>query len=97
MARETGRARLVLSESDRQTLVELSRSRIAPIREVERAKVLLHYAEGVSISDIQRQLGVSRPTIYKCIDKALAAGVRAGLKDAFHRPKEPEILPDAKA
>ena len=97
MARETGRASLVLLESDRQMLVELSRSRTAPKREVERASVLLRYAEGVSISDIQRQLGVSRPTIYKCIDKALAAGVRAGLKDTFHRPKEPEILPDAKA
>jgi len=97
MARETGRTPLVLSESHRQMLVELSRSRTAPTREVERAGVLLRYAEGLSISQIQRQLGVSRPTIYKCIDKALAAGVQAGLKDTFHRPKEPEILPDAKA
>jgi transposase len=97
MARETGRTPLVLSESHRQILVELSRSRTAPTREVERAGILLRYAEGVSISDIQRQLGISRPTIYKSIDKALAAGIRAGLKDTFHRPKEPEILPDAKA
>ena len=42
-------------------------------------------------------VGVSRPTIYKCIDKALAAGARAGLKDRYHRAREPEILPDAKA
>ena len=97
MARETGRAPLVLSESHRQILVELSRSRTAPKREVERARMLLKYADGISISDIQRQLAVSRPTIYKCIDKALSAGVQAGLKDTFHRPKEPEILPDAKA
>jgi len=97
MARETGRTPLVLSESHRQLLVELSRSQTAPKREVERARMLLKYADGISISAIQGQLGVSRPTIYKCIDKALSAGVQAGLKDTFHRPKEPEILPDAKA
>jgi hypothetical protein len=47
-------------------LTELSGSRAAPAREVERAK-------------------------------ALATGVPVGLKDTFHRPKEPEILADAKA
>jgi transposase len=97
MARKTRRAPLMLSDAHRQMLTELSGSRTAPVREVERAKVLLRYAEGRSISDIQRQLGVSRPAIYKCIDKALAAGVQVGLKDTFHRPGEPEILADAKA
>jgi len=58
---------------------------------------LIRYADGISISEIQRQVGVSRPSIYKCIDKALASGVQAGLKDAFHSPREPEILDDAKA
>jgi len=96
MARETRRAPLVLSDAHKQMLTELSGARTAPAREVERAKVLLRYAGGVSISNIQRQLGVSRPTIYKCIDKALAAGVQVGLKDTFHSPKEPEILADAK-
>ena len=27
--------------------------------------------------------------IYKCIDKALAAGVQMGLKDKYHRPFAP--------
>ncbi len=35
--------------------------------------------------------------IYKCIDKALAAGIQAGLKDAYHRPHAPEITDEAKA
>lgn len=97
MARETRRAALLLSDDQKQMLTELGGSRTAPVREVDRAKVLLCYADGMSISDIQRQLGVSRPTIYKCIDKALSAGVQVGLKDTFHSPKEPEILADAKA
>ena len=97
MARKSGRAALVLSDEQRAMLSELAGSRTAPVREVERAGVLLKYANGTSISEIQRQLGVSRPMIYKCIDKALAAGVQMGLKDAYHRPYEPEITDEAKA
>ena len=97
MARKSGRAALVLSEEHRSLLTELSASRKAALREVQRAKVLLQYAQGASLSEIQRQVGVSRPTIYKCIDKALAAGVPAGLKDAYHRPHAPEITEEAKA
>ena len=97
MARKTGRAPLLLSEENEEMLTKLAGSRTAPAREVERAKILIRYANGVSISDIQRQVGVSRPSIYKCIDKALASGVQAGLKDAFHSPKKAEIMDDAKA
>lgn len=97
MASKSKRAPLTLSDAQREMLGELARSRTAPVREVERAKVLLRYADGASIMDIQRDVGVSRPTIYKCIDKAIAAGVLVGLKDRFHRPKEPEISAEARA
>lgn len=97
MARETKRAPLALSEEDREYLTKLGRSATAPVREATRAKVLLKYAARTPIAQIQREVGVSRPTIYKCIDKALAAGARAGLKDRYHRPRAPEILPEAKA
>lgn len=97
MARRTGRAALTLSEEQRSMLSELAGSRTAAQREVERAKVLLAYAQGQSPTEIQRALGVSRPTIYKCIDKALAAGVATGLRDRFHRPHAPQISEAAKA
>ena len=97
MARKTGRAPLALSIEQRSMLQALAGSRTAPLREVERAKVLLAYAQGQAPTAIQRLLGVSRPTIYKCIDKALAAGVSAGLRDRFHRPHAPQISQEAKA
>ena len=78
-------------------LKRLAGSRTAPVREVERARVLLGYAAGIPITDLARRIGVSRPAIYVCIDKALAAGVAAGLKDAYHRPHEPEINDQARA
>ena len=96
MVGKTKRAALVLTEDQKAVLKELSRSRTAPAREVERAKVLADYADGLSITGL-RQIGVSRPMIYKCIDKALAVGVRMRLKDAYHRPHEPQISDEARA
>jgi len=97
MAGKTKRAALVLTPEQETMLKGLAGSRTAPVREVERARVLLGYAEGTGITDLQRRIGLSRPAIYNCIDKALAAGVRMGLKDAYHRPHEPEIIDEAKA
>jgi len=97
MARKTGRAVLVISADEREKLERLRDSRKAPKRETERAAILLRYAAGEGPTVIQQRLGVSRPTIYKCIDKALAAGAQSGLKDRYHRPKEPVITQEAKA
>src|ERR1035441_1503103 len=97
MAGRTKRAGLVLTQDQEAMLRRLAGSRTAPVREVERAKVLLGYAQGIPITDLARQIGVSRPTVYTCIDKALAAGVAAGLADAYHRPREPEISDEARA
>lgn len=97
MARTSQRAPLVLAAEQRARLKELSTSRTAPAREVERAKVLLGYADGISITELQRQFGFGRPMIYRCVDKALAAGVQMGLKDKYHRPHAPEISDAAKA
>ena len=97
MARKSKRAALVLTPEQRATLKELAASRSAARREVERAKVMLGYADGLTVTELQRQLGFSRPMIYRCVDKALAAGVQMGLKDKYHRPHEPEIGDEAKA
>ena len=83
MARKSGRAALLLSEESWIKRSALAASRTAPVREAERAGVLLKYAEGLSITEIQRQLGVSRPMIYKCVDKALAGGVQQGLNSTL--------------
>ncbi|SDZ07707.1 hypothetical protein SAMN05421754_105315, partial [Nitrosomonas sp. Nm58] len=50
MAGKTKRAALVLMEDQKKMLKELSRSRTAPAREIERAKILIDYADGISIT-----------------------------------------------
>ena len=97
MSRTTQRAPLSLSDKERRDLETLSSSRKAPLREVQRARILLAYADKRSIKEIASRVGVQRLTVYKCIDKALSMGMSAGLSDLYHRPKEPVIQPAAKA
>jgi len=97
MASTTKRAKLLLTREQEQKLNKLSTSRKAPLREVQRAQILLHYANEIPITQIQKLVNMSRPSIYKCIDKALAAGAEAGLKDYYHRPFDPTIDDAAKA
>ena len=72
MARKSKRAALVLTPEHRATLKELAASRSASMREVERAKVLLGYADGASITELPRHLGFRRPLLYPSVDPALA-------------------------
>lgn len=96
MPKKSKRYQLVLSEEERLRLHVLSQARSLPSREVQRAKILLKYAGNMAITAIVKEVHVSRPTIYKCIEKAITMGAEAGLKDLYHRPKEPVITEEAK-
>ncbi len=97
MPRKTQKAKLVLSEEQQEELKKTVQSRKAPIREVQRANILLRYSEGMPITEIEKMTHVSRPTIYKWMEKSLAMGIEEGLKDKYHRPKQPVITEEAKA
>jgi transposase len=97
MPRRSQKAKLVVNEEQKAHLQQIANSRKSPLREVQRANILLQYSEGISISNIQKMIHVSRATVYKWIDKALAMGIDEGLLDKYHRPKEPVITEEAKA
>lgn len=97
MPRKSQKAKLILSKEMHEQLQKIAQSRTSPVREVQRANILLRYSEGMFITDIEKTVHVSRPSIYKWIEKALAMGIEEGLKDKYHRPKEPVITGEAKA
>src|SRR5438093_7900024 len=96
MANTTARPALVLSPEEQQQLQSLAASRTAPLREVQRAKILLGYHAGQGFSALSRSLRLSRRIIYKHVDRALAAGVAVALRDQSHG-SAPTITPEAKA
>jgi transposase len=96
MMKTTTRAALVLTPEEEESLSALAASRTAPLREVQRAKILLGYHGGQDFSAVSRSVGISRRIVYKHVDRALAAGVALALKDRPHGA-EPTITPEAKA
>jgi len=97
MARRTKRPPLALTPEERGVLERISQSLTEPLRRVRRAKILLCYARSNSITEAADQTGVSRDSVYKWVDRALAMGPMPALDDKFHQPHEPTITPEAKA
>jgi transposase len=97
MATTSKRSKLILTDEQQHVLEQTAHSRARPQREVQRAKILLRYSLGQSITTISQALGISRVAVYKWIDRALAVGTETALSDKHHRPKEPVITEEAKA
>ena len=91
------RAELQLDADVREQLQRLTRAREASVAAVERAQLLLAYADGETVSAIARQLGTNRPKVERCIDKALQFGPLEALKDLPRVGRPPRITPEARA
>lgn len=91
------KAKLELSKSDFQYLDEVSRCRTETVRRVERANILLRYANGMTGSKIAKDLSINVQKVYLCIDKALEFGVHTALDDFQRAGRPAQITAEAKA
>ena len=85
---------IVLSDLERKTLLELTRSRTAPHGLVTRAGIILASADGETSLSIARRMGVSMPTVGKWRKRFIHNGL-VGLDDE-HRPGCPRTHDDEK-
>ena len=97
MAGKTRLPKLALSAEQLAELRQLSQSRTASVRKAQRARILCRYHAGETVTGISRATGMTRKSVKKWIDKALAMGADAALKDAYHRPYAPVITEAARA
>jgi transposase len=88
---------LKLSKNERSLLSELSRSRLAPAGQVERARIILSYVDGLTVSELARQMNTDRTKIQRCIKRAKEFGVCESLDDIQRSGRKPSITPQAKA
>ena len=96
MKSKTERTRLTLTEDEKEKLEKILQSENMSQKELLRATILLKYSQGWSLAEIQRKVGLSRPTIYKCIDRALAGNVMEGINPKPSPNARPEIDREAK-
>ncbi len=91
------RSALHLSNIEISELKAISKSRTRNNSEVQRARILLAYYRNTPIAVIARNEKVSRPTVERCVDKALSAGYKTALIDIKRSGRPPIIIADAKA
>ena len=91
---QSRRARLVIEDDQRGILDRIARSRSESAQRVERARILLAYAGGQTVSAIARELGTNRPKVERCVDKGLQMGPLAALGD-LPRSGRPARIPAA--
>lgn len=94
---QSRRAALELSDKTRAELESISRSRSQAAQRVERAKMMLNYAGGTTISSIARSLHTNRAKVERCIEKALQLGALAALADVPRSGRPAEIPAAARA
>src|SRR3954468_4447373 len=70
-----------LSAEEEQEIARLARSRTAPARLVERARIIGLAAQGCRVLAIATELGISAPVVRRWLERFNASGV-AGLADA---------------
>lgn len=91
------RAKLSLSQEDEVRLRRLSQSRSESVARVQRAQILLRYAQGETVSTIAAGLETNRPKVERCISKALELGVRTALQDLPGRGRRARLSEEDKA
>lgn len=90
----TTHPRLVLTVQDRAELSRLAGSRSEPAAVVERAKMLLAFADGKSVATIAKELATNRPRVDRCVTKALQVGPLTALSDLPGRGRSPQMSPE---
>ena len=83
-----------LTPAERQTLMEWQRATAIPYAVARRGRIMLLLADGMTITDIAPIVGMSRPHIYKWIQRFVQEGVE-GLADRHvGRPQSEPRLRD---
>ena len=91
------KAQLDLNAEELNALQVISRSRTEASSRVERARILLAYYEGLTVSEIARKHNTNRPRIELQINKALQMGALNSLDDLHRSGRTSVITDEAKA
>lgn len=86
-----------LSDDEREYLISLTKSRTTQAQIVDRARMLIWKADGKTFSDIAAALGVTMPTVRRCISRYEESGINLALFDDARSGRPTEITDDAKS
>ena len=86
--------RIVLSKEDRKRLEKIKTDPHSILKHVQRASIILHLGDGLTLSQTMRATGMSKPTVWRWWDRFLAEGVDGLLYDIPRRRGRKPIAED---
>lgn len=93
MGRNKKYGNIILKDGDRKILEKTAGSQTAEYRKVQRAKIILYSADGMSNADISKTIGVHPNTVATFVNKYIAAGLEYAMNDSA-RSGKPNIITD---
>ena len=88
--------KIEITTEDKSYLESLVRLRTTQAQIVQRARIILLRAEGISIDAIADKIGINRKSVMLCIEKYKAGGAENALYDTPGRGRNPEITDEEK-
>ena len=92
---ESQRPKIKLTAKEHEVLTTISKSRTEAKSRVERARMILAYANDESINSIANKLNTNRPRVERTIDRATGFGVLTALNDLPRKGTTPKITKEA--
>ena len=86
-----------LTNADREYLQLQTRARTIQAQTVNRARIILLKADGISINEIADKVGMNRKSVMLCLKKYKEGGIENALFDAPGRGRNAEITDEEKA
>ena len=77
---------VILSFDDRERLAAIIADRNRPLKHVQRARIILHSDERLSVLEVARRAGVSRPAVWRWQQRYAEEGVKGLLRDKTRPP-----------
>ena len=88
---------IIITPEERTRLASVIGDRNSPQKHVQRARIILHSVDRLSVQDVARQIGVSRPAVWRWQQRFAEQGVDGLLRDKTRKPGKQPIPLDTVA
>jgi hypothetical protein len=88
---------ILLSAEDRERLSAIIVDRKSPLKHIQRANIVLLSAEKLSVLEVSRRSGISRPNVWRWQQRFAEEGVGGLLRDKTRKPGRTPLAPETVA
>jgi transposase len=82
---------VIVGAGDRERLAAVIGDRSRPLKHIQRARIVLHAADLLSVLEVARRAGVSRPAVWRWQRRYAEEGVDGLLRDKTRKPGKPAL------